>query len=137
VGYWSEKGSAQNRPFTLRLSDIIGGDLDHRYVAAGASDDELVERNARRFWDALKRGDRRTVALMINYPINVRMGTTTMNVRSRKALIDRYDTIFTPEFQASILGSAPLDMFAKDEGVMLGAGQVWFGVDGRVNYLIH
>jgi hypothetical protein len=58
-------------------------------------------------------------------------------VRSRKALIDRYDAIFTPEFQASILGSPPLDMFAKDEGVMLGAGQVRFGVDGRVNYLIH
>jgi hypothetical protein len=135
VGDWIDGDSAQKRPVVFRLDDIIGGDLHHRYVGAGSLDDALVERNARRFWEAVKRGDKRTASLMIDYPINVRINGARVSVKSRRRMIELYDRIFSKRYRAAIAHDVPIDMFANDHGIMLGDGEVWFRDDGRVEAL--
>lgn len=66
VGYWSKVNSQEKLPFYLSLESEIGGTLKNLYAIAGAQDDELIHRNARRFWEAVKRDDKRTVASLIN-----------------------------------------------------------------------
>jgi hypothetical protein len=50
-------------------------------------------------------------------------------------LLVRYEVIFTPKYREAIAKGLPRNMFVRDEGAMLGSGEVWFGADGRVTAL--
>jgi len=135
IGSWHKLNAVERLPFHLTLSSTNGGDLEHRYVAASALDDDLVDRNARRFWDAVKRGDKETVASLIHYPITVELASARRRIHSRKELVDSYDAIFSVAYRDAIGNALPRDMFARDQGIMLDDGIVWFGSDGRVKAL--
>ena len=75
TGIWRKTDSKEELPFYLSLTDAISGDLTHQYVGKGASDDDVINQGAQRFWNAVKRGDRKAVASVIEYPITVGGGT--------------------------------------------------------------
>ena len=102
------------------------------YQIAGASDDGIVNRNAFRFWQAVTKGDKSTVASLIVYPIKVHVAGSLKTIHDRNDLLTHYDAVFSPGYRAAIAAEAPRDMFARDQGIMLGSGEVWFGRDGRV-----
>lgn len=133
VGTWYAGGnSSETLPFYLTLESETGGTLENRYSAAGAADDGLVDRNARRFWEAVKRGDKQTVASLVKYPITIYTKKGYTKIRNAESLIRNYDVIFTPDYVDAISKAVPKNMFVRDQGIMLGSGEVWFGPDGKV-----
>jgi hypothetical protein len=132
VGHWQKLGDSTQRPVDLRMESATSGTLSHRYGIAGVGDDALVDRNAYRFWDAVKRGDKKTVAILIAYPIKVRLPTGNKRLRGPADLIADYDAIFSPKYREAIVNAVPYHMFARDQGIMLGNGEVWFGSNGKV-----
>ena len=132
VGIWQSIDSTKKLPFFFSKRNNSMGSLAHRYTLAGAQDDVLIHRNARRFWDAIKRQDKDTVASLIVYPINVRLTGSTKRIHDSKELIANYDEIFSPRYRESILSELPHNMFGGGDGIMFGHGQVYFGSNGKV-----
>ena len=132
VGSWRKKVGTEKLEVYLSETFESSGTLDHRYEIAGASDDDLIHRNALRFWQAVVTGDKATVAALISYPIRVKVGGVAKRVRGRKELISRFHEIFSPAFRAAVRNAIPRNMFARDRGIMLGDGEVWFGSSGQV-----
>src|SRR5262249_41988494 len=107
VGTWHKLDAPQSLEFYLKLSDAVGGSLEHRYAVAGAENDELVHQNVRKFWEAVKRSDKNTVASLIDYPIKVQISRTTKTLRSPDELIANYDRIFSPAYRDVIAKALP------------------------------
>jgi hypothetical protein len=76
---------------------------------------------------------------LIRYPIEVHISGRRRTVGNAQELISQYDSIFSPAYRKAVADSMPRNMFARDQGIMLGRGEAWFGSDGRVialnNYL--
>jgi hypothetical protein len=136
TGVWQREGATDQRPFYVHSVEATSGSLDHRYGAAGARDDDRVHRNAARFQEAVKRGDKNAVAAQITYPIRIEMEGKAKTLRSPGEFVRQYDAILTPRTRAAILDDIPRYMFVRDEGMMLANGIVWFGTDGRVISLV-
>jgi hypothetical protein len=133
VGSWSSIGKPDIKlPFSLSLTSETGGTLKNLYSAAGAKNDDLIHRNAKRFCDAVKSGDKKTVASCIDYPIKVTLQKGKKTIGNSKELMDNYDLIFLPPYVEAISKAIPRNMFARDQGIMLGNGEVWFNADGKV-----
>lgn len=132
IGWWHKIGEAQKLPVYLSLEDEHSGTFTHMYAVAGAQDDNLVHRNAFRFWQAVTMGDKPTVASLIVYPIKVHVAGTLKIIRSPDELMSQYGAIFSLAYRKAISEAMPRNMFARDEGIMLGRGEVWFGADGKV-----
>lgn len=132
VGSWRKLDSAQELPVYLSLESATASTFGNRYAAAGAQSDELVHRRARQFWDAVKRGDQVTVASLIRYPITVAVPSGAKLIRGPKELIANYKAIFSPRYREAISNALPRNMFVREQGIMLGNGEVWFGPDGKV-----
>jgi hypothetical protein len=134
-GTWHKIDSTDRLPFQLQLSDQTSGTLTHRYAIAGAQDDALINRNAQRFTEAVKKGDKPAVAALIDYPINVKLAGAAKSIRNSQELISQYDALFTPAYRSRIADGIPRNMFVRDQGIMLGGGEVWFGPNGKVKAL--
>lgn len=131
VGSWSRDGKAP-LPVYLAQDNVIAGTLQHQYDVAGVADDGVVDASARVFWKAVRKGDRETVARQIAYPVNVSMKGMMRTIRNADELVRNYDAIFTMKYRQAILDAAPLHMFARDQGVSMGDGLVWFRADGKI-----
>ena len=136
VGTWHKAGSAQTRPFYLRSVDATSGSLNHRYGNAGASHDDLIDRNVQIFWKGVQRGDKTAVAQQIRYPLKVTIGKKPSTLRSAADFVKHYSSLITARTRAAIIADIPRYMFVRDEGVMLADGIVWFGADGKVKTLM-
>ena len=73
---------------------------------------------------------------MIKYPVVVAMKGKSRTIRNANELVDKYDSIFTAKYIASIKEAVPHNMFARYDGVKFGAsGEVWFDSTGKVKTL--
>jgi len=134
-GTWSKAGSDTSLPVYLQMEGGTSGSIKHRYAAIGVRDPESLHRNSQAFWLAVKREDRKTAASLIRYPIRVDTSAGRKRYASADELLADYELIFTPAFRESIAKGLPRNMFVRDQGAMLGSGQVWFGADGKVTAL--
>lgn len=132
LGTWQKLDSASRLPVYLALESGTAGTLTNRYSVSGADNDELIHRNALRFWNAVKRGDKQAVAALVSYPVRVQLPGGRKLLRSAAELVANYDAVFTPRYRDAILQALPRNMFVRDQGIMLGNGEVWFGADGKV-----
>ena len=134
-GTWRKAGSDTALPVYLQMEGGTSGSIKHRYAAIGVRDPETLHRNSQAFWLAVKRDDRKTAASLIRYPIRVDTSAGRKRYTSAEQLLADYELIFTPVFRESIAKGLPRNMFVRDQGAMLGSGQVWFGADGKVTAL--
>ena len=58
-------------------------------------------------------------------------------LRTPAERVAHYDAIFSDVCRAAIAQALPRNMFVRDQGVMLGKGEVWFNADGKVIALNH
>jgi hypothetical protein len=130
VGMW--KSGERLLDFRLMMDTLSRHGLDHLYRGAGAEDDETVNRSAAAFRTAVIKNQRDTVARMINYPITTSVAGKRTKIPSAAMLLANYDAIFTSTYRVKIEGDVPRLMFARDQGIMLGDGEVWFDPKGRV-----
>jgi len=134
-GTWRKTGAETALPVYLQMEGGTAGSIKHRYAAIGVRDPETVHRNSQAFWMAVKRDDRKTAASLIRYPIRVDTSAGRKRYASAEELLADYELIFTPAFRERIAKGLPRNMFVRDQGAMLGGGQVWFGADGKVTAL--
>ena len=134
-GTWRKIGADTALPVLLEMDGGTAGSMKSRYGAIGVRDQEALHRNAQAFWRAVQRDDRVTAARLIRYPIRVDTTAGLRRYTAAEQLLADYERIFTPGFRQAIARGLPRNMFVRDQGAMLGDGQVWFGADGRVTAL--
>jgi hypothetical protein len=136
TGKWTSADQSKSYPVYLALSTIVAGGADgKRYQVAGAADDASVERNVQAFCAAVEKGDRKTVAGALSYPVTFSVDGRRSRAGSEQEFLADYDRIFTPKFMERIRNAIPHNMFANSVGIMLGDGAVWFDEKGRVKAL--
>jgi len=133
AGEWVSADGKTRLPVYLTVQGSISGSLKHRYGAIGVRDDSVVNDGATAFWRALKKGDQQAVAARIAYPITLYLDGRKRRFKSSAELLPHFDAIFTPDFTARILKAMPRHMFVRDEGAMLGNGEVWFNAAGKAS----
>ncbi len=134
-GVWRKIGAEAALPVVLEMEGGTAGSLKSRYGAIGVRDPEALHRNSQAFWRAVQREDRKAAARLIRYPIRIDTAAGQRRYTSAEQLLADYDLIFTPGFRELIAQGLPRHMFVRDQGAMLGHGQVWFGADGKVTAL--
>ncbi len=130
-GKWQKVGGPAI-DFHLSEDSITSAQFGHLYDVAGANGDEVVNKAAAAFRDAVVHNQRNTVAKMVTYPIETNVNGKQTKIANAQAFLAHYDGIFTPAFRATITADIPRLLFARDEGVMLGGGEVWFNPAGKV-----
>lgn len=113
------------------------GQLDNPYAVAGISDPAHVTQFLARLKQSTAAGDRAAAAAMVNYPLHVYApGKSPTIYRDAATLRAGYPRVFTPEVTAAIAAAMPGSLFVRDQGVMIGNGQVWISeVHGAVKII--
>jgi hypothetical protein len=123
---------AGTRTVYLAMSHGGFGRLENMYEAAGVRDDRLVDVRAKAFQAAVSIKDRALVAGMIRFPITVILGGRRTRIESTTELLRVYEQVFTSTFTTRLVAAIPHHMFSRDQGVMLGNGEIWFDDVGQV-----
>jgi hypothetical protein len=99
---------------------------ENPYAAAGISSPAHVTQFLARLKQAMAADDRPAVAAMVNYPLTVYgSGGGSVTYRDPAVLRARYAAVFTPEVKAAVAVAKPDNLFARDQGVMIGNGEIW------------
>jgi len=75
---------------------------------------------------AVRADDRAAVVALVAFPLRVNSGGRSRLYRHAAAIRRDYDAIFTPRVRTAILGQRFDRLFGRDQGVMIGDGEVWF-----------
>ena len=101
------------------------------YAAAGISDPALVTQFLARLKQAMAADDRAAITAMVKYPLTVYPSAgRPATYHNAAALSANYARVFTPEVKAAVAAAKPDDLFARDQGVMIGNGQIWMNEIG-------
>ena len=74
---------------------------------------------------AVSAGDKNAVAAMVHYPITVSVGGKDVKIKSGKDFVSHYDHVFSDKIVAAIEKETYAALFANDQGIMIGDGEVW------------
>lgn len=70
--------------------------------------------------------DYASVAAMVKYPLTVySSGGRSRTYRDAAALSANYARVFTPEVKTAVAAAKADDLFSRDQGVMIGNGEIW------------
>lgn len=105
-----------------------------KYSSAGIGDDEAVDYWVKVLKQAVADDRREQIASMVHYPLRVNSGKGKyIEIRDRAAFFKSYNDVFTPKVKQAVLSEGDTGFFAKDRGVMLGQGELWFSLyDGKL-----
>ncbi len=102
-----------------------------QFSAAGIDDPKLVDSFLSDLQKAVASDDAAQVAALGRYPVEVVIDKHRRRVRSREELEKLYPHIFTPCLRRVVAAARPEDLFANWQGVMLGQGAIWFGMQAN------
>jgi len=74
---------------------------------------------------AVRADDRAAILGLINYPLRVN-GSRTRTYRDAASVSRDFNRIFTPRVRRAILAQKAGELFVRDQGAMIGDGEVWF-----------
>jgi hypothetical protein len=80
----------------------------------------------KRLQGAVRSGSRRSISGLIAFPLRVNTSDGPKTYRDRKSVEENFDRIFTPGVKQAILDQRPDQLFVRDQGAMIGNGEVWF-----------
>lgn len=132
AGRWESPDGSVTRPLYFAMDGGTSGSLARRYAAAGVKDDERVHLTARKLRQAMRDADWPAAAALMSYPVAVALPQESRRYANAAELLAARERVFTPPFVRKLANSVPRNFFVRDEGVMLGNGEIWFGADGRV-----
>jgi len=95
---------------------------------AGVTDYAAFKKQFLTFQDAVARNDREQAATFALYPIRVNVGKVAVNVADKEAFVKQYDRILTEDVRKALAAQDVNTLFANDKGIMVGNGEIWFGV---------
>jgi hypothetical protein len=79
-----------------------------------------------RLQSAIRTGNRDAVIKLVRIPLRVNSNGKSQIYRDVASVERDYDRIFTPAVRQAILNQRFESLFGRDQGVMIGNGQVWF-----------
>ena len=104
---------------------------DNPYAVAGISNPAQVTQFVVRLKQAMTADDHAAIAAMVKYPLTVYSSAgRPATYRNAAALSANYTRVFTPEVKAAVAAAKPDDLFARDQGVMIGNGEIWMNEVG-------
>ena len=105
-----------------------------QFSPAGIDDPKLVDRFLTNLQTAVAADDAAGVAQLGRYPAEVVIDKKRRRVRSRAEFEKVYAQLFTPCMKRVVAATRPEDLFANWQGVSLGQGAMWFGMQasGRI-----
>ena len=98
-----------------------------RFAVAGTTEEEAAA-FLEALQSALAESDGRALAALAGYPMRLNLAQGNTTVGSPEEFRALLDVIFPPQSRKVILAETPDDLFVNWQGVMIGSGQVWFGV---------
>ena len=75
----------------------------------------------------VKAEDKPRVAAMISYPLLVIHGSRKARIKTKAEVLNQYGAIFDAHVRQAIAQQSAKCLFGNYQGVMVGAGEVWFG----------
>ncbi|WP_028596541.1 hypothetical protein [Paenibacillus assamensis] len=104
--------------------------FDNPYEVAGIDDPAAFAQ----FFNNLKKevaaNNKKAVAGMIDYPLNVNKNGKTTKIKSKQEFIKKYNKIINKEVKQKLLAQKIDRVFVNAEGVMIGDGQMWISQFG-------
>ena len=130
AGCGSANDTASPPPKGAAASSPVAGASSQQnpLAAAGVTDYAAFKQQFLAFQEAAARGDKESVAAFALYPIRVNVGKVAVNVADQTAFIEQYDRIMTEPVRKALADQDADSLFANDKGVMVGRGEIWFGV---------
>ncbi len=78
----------------------------------------------------IRSGNRREVVALVRFPLRVNSGPANARFsryyRDARSVRGDYAWIFSPRVRRAILAQRFAELFTRDQGVMIGGGEVWF-----------
>jgi hypothetical protein len=109
---------------------------DNPYAAAGISNPAHVTQFLARLRQAVTADDHAAVAAMVQYPLTISSDGRSITYRNAAALSVNYALVFTPEVKAAVAAAKPDNLFVRDQGVMIGNGEIWINEVGGLMKII-
>lgn len=75
---------------------------------------------------AVRSNNRPAVVRLIRLPLRVNFSAGARTYRESRSVLADHDRIFTPRVKQAILTQRFENLFGRDQGVMIGNGEVWF-----------
>jgi hypothetical protein len=135
VGNWTSADGTLTYPVHLQMEQNCSLPGQARYAVAGAKNDEIVEKNAQGFYDAILAGKAEIAASYVSYPCSYFSGGKRKIIQSPADFLKLYPQIFTTIYVSEIAKGTPHHMFANDQGIMIADGKVWFDANGKAIHL--
>lgn len=140
-GKWQNLKSKKILPFKVSGKIPYGRSFDHLYSATCSTfdNDELINKAALAFQNAIKNNDKVAVSKMISYPIEVHISTDVMLTRkvwkvlkNPQDLLRNYNFIFNEKNKNEILDEFPRLMWPSIRDAAVSGVGVWFNSDGKI-----
>jgi hypothetical protein len=98
----------------------------NKFYVAGFDRDEDAINFFRKLQAAVAANDRARVASMIDYPVNVSIGSRRVRLRRKADLLRRYEAVFNRNVKDALAQQQASELSPSWRGVMIGNGQIWF-----------
>jgi hypothetical protein len=126
-----ETGGASQEVKLNRTRKLDHPQFGHLYAVAGVTDDEVVNRRAESFRQAIADNKREEVVRHFRFPIAFTIKGKFVVVENERGLLARYDEIFRPDVREPLARIVPRLMEAAEPGVMFIKG-IWLDQEGYV-----
>ncbi|EFM08423.1 hypothetical protein PaecuDRAFT_4776 [Paenibacillus curdlanolyticus YK9] len=102
--------------------------IGNRYEAAGITDPAGFDAMFEQVQAAVAADDRAKVASLALYPIRVNYSAEqSVQIKDAAQFIAQYDSIITQSVKEALRTQDKKELFVNAQGIMAGAGQMWFG----------
>jgi|GEM_PF-1407075 len=113
------------------------GDTTSRLYLAGIDSADDARRFLSQLQTACAAKNRAAVAALVRYPFKTyNAGKVRKTYKNQAALLADYDQLFTPAVLKAIAEQTYDDLFVRDQGAMIGDGEIWFDQrDGAIKII--
>jgi len=103
---------------------------DNPFAAAGINDPKAFIKMFEVVKAAVAAGEKDAVAELVLFPLRVN-GETPMEIKSKEEFVEKYDQIMTQSVKDALAAQKVDNLFVRDQGVMVGDGELWFGASAE------
>lgn len=108
----------------------------HRFAAGGFDDDAAVLAFIAALQKNVAEGKKDAVADMVNYPMSLNQTNGSSKpkraeIKDKAAFLAKYDDIISEKLKTALKNQDMTDIFARDQGVMLGNGDIWLAPNAK------
>ncbi|MGN7760531.1 hypothetical protein [Paenibacillus sp. 22594] len=114
-----------------KLGVIAVNITSNPFEIAGIKNPVVFEHNFSLLQKYVKAGKKSDVANLMVYPLKVNNKGKTIEIKTKKDFIAKYDKIMTAKVKKALLAQKLDKVFINSKGVMIGNGELWMGQFGE------